>query len=54
MVFPAAGDLPVFKPRRKKKKRRRVCSSIFLLLLLLLSLAIVGVVRFRPDFVPAQ
>jgi Tol biopolymer transport system component/serine/threonine protein kinase len=47
----AAGDLPVFKPRRKKRKRRRAL-IIFLLALFLLSLAIVGVVRFRPDVVP--
>ena len=49
----AAGEFPVFKPRRKKRKRRRAL-SILLWTLLLLSLVIVGVVRFRPDFIPAQ
>ncbi|HLO31822.1 MAG TPA: protein kinase [Anaerolineales bacterium] len=49
----AAGELPVFKPRRKRRKGRRLL-AIFLWTLLLLSLAIVAVVRFRPDFVPAQ
>ena len=49
----AAGELPVFKPRRKKRKGRRAL-SILLSTLLLVSLAIVGIVRFRPGFVPAQ
>jgi len=49
----AAGELPVFKPRRKRRKGRRVL-GILLGALLLLSLAIVAVVRFKPEFVPAQ
>ena len=49
----AAGELPVFKPRRKRKKGRRAV-AILLWTLLVLSLVIVGVVRFRPEFVPAQ
>jgi Tol biopolymer transport system component len=51
----AAGELPVFKPRKKRKKGRgRRALSVLLWTLLLLSLAIVGVVRFAPQFVPAQ
>jgi Tol biopolymer transport system component/serine/threonine protein kinase len=48
-----AEELPVFKPRRRKRKGRRVL-AILLWTLLLLSLAIVGVVRFMPQVVPAQ
>jgi eukaryotic-like serine/threonine-protein kinase len=48
-----AEELPVFKPRRKRRKGRRWL-TVLLLTLLLLSLAIVGVVRFRPDLVPAE
>jgi eukaryotic-like serine/threonine-protein kinase len=48
-----AEELPVFKPRRRKRKGRRVL-TILLWTLLLLSVAIVGVVRFMPQFVPAQ
>lgn len=49
----SAGELPVFKPKKKKRKRRR---ALWILLgaVLLLSFAIVGIVRFRPPFVPAQ
>jgi serine/threonine protein kinase len=47
-----AEELPVFKPRRRKRKGRRVL-TIVLWALLLLSLAIVGAVRFMPQFVPA-
>jgi eukaryotic-like serine/threonine-protein kinase len=43
---------PVFKPRKKRRKKRLV--SIFLWLLFLLAAASVGVVRFRPDLVPAE
>jgi len=51
----ADGELPVFKPRRKNKKRkRRQALSLLLGILLLLSLLIVGIVRFRPEFIPAQ
>jgi eukaryotic-like serine/threonine-protein kinase len=46
-----AEELPVFKPRRRKRKGRRIL-TILLWTLLLLSLAIVGVVRFKPEFVP--
>jgi Tol biopolymer transport system component len=48
-----AEELPVFKPRRRKRKGRRVL-TIVLWALLLLSLAIVGAVRFTPQFVPAS
>jgi len=48
-----AEELPVFKPRRRRRKGRRWL-TVLLLALLLLSLAIVGVVRFRPELVPAQ
>jgi len=47
-----AEELPVFKPRRRKRKGRRTL-TILLWSLLLLSLAIVGFVRFMPQFVPA-
>lgn len=47
-----AEELPVFKPRRRKRKGRRVL-TILLWTLLLLSLAIMGAVRFMPQFVPA-
>ena len=47
----SAGELPVFKPKRKKQKKRRVLSLI-LAVWLLLSLGIVALVRFRPEFVP--
>jgi serine/threonine protein kinase len=50
----SAGELPAFKPRRRKRRRQRRALWISLLALFLLSLAIVGVVRFRPEFVPAQ
>ena len=46
-----AEELPVFKPRRRKRKGRRIL-TILLWTLLLLSLAIVGVVRLKPEFVP--
>ena len=49
----SAGELPVFKPRRRRKKERRTL-AILLGILLLLSIAIVAVVRFRPELVPAQ
>ena len=49
----AAGELPVFKPRRRKRKNRRLL-SILLGVMLLLSLAIVVLARFRPEFVPPQ
>src|SRR5215207_1074066 len=49
----AAGELPVFKPRRKRRKGRRAL-TILLWTLLLLSLAVVGTVWFRPTFVPAE
>jgi serine/threonine protein kinase/Tol biopolymer transport system component len=48
-----AEELPVFKPRRKRRKGRRWL-TVLLLALLLLALAIVGVVRFRPELIPAQ
>ena len=48
-----AEELPVFKPRRRKRRGRRLL-TILLWTLLLLSLAIVGVVRFMPQVVPAQ
>jgi eukaryotic-like serine/threonine-protein kinase len=47
----AAGELPVFKPRRKRKKGRRAL-SILLWALFLLSLTTVAAVRFIPEFVP--
>lgn len=50
----SAAELPVYKPRRKKRKARRRLLSILLLTLFLLSFAVVGIVRFRPPFVPAQ
>ena len=50
----SAQELPVFKPRRRKRKARRRALWISLVALFLLSLAIVGVVRFRPEFVPPQ
>jgi serine/threonine protein kinase/Tol biopolymer transport system component len=46
-----AEELPVFKPRRRKRKNRRIL-TISLLVLLLLSFAIVGIVRYKPEFVP--
>src|SRR5215213_7558569 len=49
----AAGELPVFKPRRKRRKGRRAL-SILLWILSLLFIALVGVVWFRPTFVPAE
>jgi eukaryotic-like serine/threonine-protein kinase len=49
----AAGELPVFKPKRKKRKGRRVL-SILLVTIFLLSLALVAFVRLRPEFVPPQ
>lgn len=48
----AAGELPVFKPRRRKRKNRRAL-MIILGTLFLLAAAIVGIVRFLPQFVPA-
>lgn len=47
----AAGELPVFKPKRRKRKNRRGL-AILLAALLLFSLAIVAAIRFRPDAVP--
>lgn len=49
----AAGELPVFKPKRRRRKNRR---SVLLLLgaILLLSLGIVAFVRLRPNDVPPQ
>ncbi|HUE99732.1 MAG TPA: protein kinase, partial [Anaerolineales bacterium] len=49
----AAGELPVFKPKRRKRKNRRVLAILFGTLFLLF-LAIVGLVRFRPEFVPTE
>jgi eukaryotic-like serine/threonine-protein kinase len=49
----AAGELPVFKPRRRRKKGRRAL-SILLWALFLLSLTTVAAVRFMPQFVPPQ
>jgi serine/threonine protein kinase/Tol biopolymer transport system component len=49
----AAGELPVFKPRRKRKKGRRVL-PVVLFTLFLFSLAIVLAARFMPQFVPPQ
>ena len=48
----AAGELPVFKPKRRRRKNRRRALTILLAALLLLSLALVGFVRLRPDDVP--
>ncbi|HEY3476593.1 MAG TPA: protein kinase, partial [Anaerolineales bacterium] len=48
----AAGELPVFKPKRRKRKTRRRALIILLAALFLLSLALVGFVRLRPDDVP--
>jgi Tol biopolymer transport system component/serine/threonine protein kinase len=47
----AAGELPVFKPKRRKRKNRR---ALWILLgaLFVLSLAIVSAVRLGPDGVP--
>jgi serine/threonine protein kinase/Tol biopolymer transport system component len=47
-----AEELPVFKPKRRKRKGRRTL-TVLLWALLLLSVAIVGFVRFTPQFVPA-
>ena len=47
----SAGELPVFKPKRRKRKNRRLL-AILLGTLLLLSLAIVALVRFKPESVP--
>jgi eukaryotic-like serine/threonine-protein kinase len=49
----AAGELPVFKPRKRRKKGRRAL-SILLWALFLLSLTTVAAVRFMPQFVPPQ
>lgn len=49
----AEAELPVFKPRRKKRKGRRVLAAFFWILLLLAA-GIVGLVRFRPQYVPAE
>ena len=46
-----AEELPVFKPKRRRRKGRRTL-TILLWSLLLLSLAIVSVVLFTPQFVP--
>ena len=46
-----AKELPVFKPKRRKRKGRRTLTVLFWSLLLL-SMAIVGFVRFTPQFVP--
>jgi serine/threonine protein kinase len=48
---PVAEELPVFKPRRKRRKRRNLL-TVFLWSLFLLALAIIGIVRFRPDLAP--
>jgi eukaryotic-like serine/threonine-protein kinase len=48
----AAGELPVFKPKRRKRKNRRAL-GILLGILLLLSLAIVAAARFQPEAVPS-
>ena len=49
----AAGELPVFKPKRRRRKNRRF---VWLLLgaIFLLSLGIVAFVRLRPNDVPSQ
>ena len=49
----AAGELPVFKPKRKKRRNRRFL-SILVGTVFLLSLAVVALVRLRPEFVPPQ
>jgi serine/threonine protein kinase len=51
----AAEDAPAFKPPRRKKKGalRRALTTI-LMLLLLLAAGSVGLIRFRPDLVPAN
>ena len=49
----AAGELPVFKPKRKKRKGRRLV-SILLGTIFLLALGIVAFVRLRPEDVPPQ
>lgn len=46
-----AGELPVFRPKRKKRKTRRAL-TIILLFLLLVFAALVGIVRFWPQFIP--
>ena len=48
-------EAPVFKPPRKKKKGvlRRLFTTIFWLLLIVAGV-LVGLVRFRPDLVPAN
>lgn len=52
-VVSAAGELPVFKPKRRRRKNRRSV-SLLLATILLLSLGIVAFVRLRPDNVPPQ
>ena len=47
----AAGELPVFKPKRRKRRNRRVLSFL-LATIFLLALATVVFVRLRPEFVP--
>jgi serine/threonine protein kinase len=49
---PSVKELPVFKPRRKRRKNRLL--SVFLWSLFLLAAGFVGVVRFRPEFVPSD
>jgi Tol biopolymer transport system component len=49
----SAGELPVFKPKRKKQKKRRALLMI-LGIWLLLSLGLVALVRFKPEWVPPQ
>jgi eukaryotic-like serine/threonine-protein kinase len=49
----AAGELPVFKPRRKRRKGRRA-RLILLWTLLLLVLSVIGIAWFRPTFVPPE
>ncbi len=49
----AAGELPVFKPKRRRRKNRRFV-PLLLGALLLLSFGIVAFVRLRPGDVPPQ
>jgi serine/threonine protein kinase/Tol biopolymer transport system component len=49
----SAGELPVFKPKRRKRKNRRWL-GILLGTLLLLALALVVLVRLRPELVPPE
>jgi serine/threonine protein kinase len=49
----ASDELPVFKPRRRKRKGRRTL-PVLMGSLLLIAAAIVGLVRFRPEYIPPQ